>query len=369
LGVDTCKPLGSVSVNPMPLNELALSEFEALGLLSVKLRVVGLFTKMVDAPKFLLIFGGPVTFRSAVLLAAPLPLSVDETGPVVFARSPALVPFTFTPTVQLLFAARIACLSEITPVPAVAVTAPLLQVSVTPGVAATTMPAGRLSVKDTLLSVTVLLAGLVTVNVTVEVPLSAMLFTPNALEMVGGFSAVRIAVLLAVPVPPFVELIAPVILLNEPAAVGVTFATIVQLLFVLTLPPASVIVPDPATAVAVPPQLSTKPFGVATTKFVGSVSVKATPFSASGLAAGFVIVKVSAVFPFTAVPVGLNALLIVGGAITSSVTVLLVVPVPPSFEVIAPVVLLHAPAGPPVTVTLNVQEPPAGIVPPESVTD
>jgi len=47
-----------------------------------------------------------------------------------------------------------------------------------------------------------------------------------------------------------------------------------------------------------------------------------------------------------------NALLIEGGATTKSVAVLLVVPVPPSVELMAPVVLLLVPAVVPVTLTV-----------------
>src|SRR5215510_3411900 len=50
-----------------------------------------------------------------------------------------------------------------------------------------------------------------------------------------------------------------------------------------------------------------------------------------------------------------NALLIVGGASTVTVAVLLVAPVPLSVDVMAPVVLFLTPAVAPVTGTLNVQ--------------
>ena len=100
-----------------------------------------------------------------------------------------------------------------------------------------------------------------------------------------------------------------------PDAVPVTFTTTVQ--FVLTmLPPLSVMLLDPATAVAVPPQVFDSPFGVETTRPAGSVSVKATPVSATVFADGLVMVKVSVDVPFTAIVVGLNALAIDGGATT-----------------------------------------------------
>src|SRR5215470_1613929 len=75
--------------------------------------------------------------------------------------------------------------------------------------------------------------------------------------------------------------------------------------------------PDPAVAVKVPPlQLPMAPFGVATTRLVGRVSVKATPFSAKVFTTGFVMVKVSVETPPGAMTGGTNVLLIAGGATT-----------------------------------------------------
>src|SRR5579859_1824104 len=146
-----------------------------------------------------------------------------------------------------------------------------------------------------------------------------------------------------------------------PEAVPVTFTTTVQEVFTAILPPVRLMLVDPATAVAVPPQVLDSPFGVATTSPMGSVSVKATPASASVLAAGLVMVKVSVVVPFSGMVVGLKALAIEGGATTVSTAVLLVVPVPPSIEVTAPVVLLLLPAVVPATSTEKVQvDPTAG---------
>src|SRR5579859_363626 len=137
------------------------------------------------------------------------------------------------------------------------------------------------------------------------------------------------------------------------------------------LPPVRVMLVDPATAVAVPLQVLDNPFGVDTTNPVGKVSVKATPVSATVLVAGLVMVRVSVVVPFRGIDVGLKALAIDGGATTVRTAVLLVVPVPPSVEVIAPVVLLWLPAAVPVTSTEKVQvDPTAGDavrVPPERV--
>lgn len=129
-------------------------------------------------------------------------------------------------------------------------------------------------------------------------------------------------------------------------------------------PPLRLMLPEPAVAVAVPVQVPPRPLGVATTRPVGRVSVNATPASATVLAAGLVRVNVSVETPVDAIAVGLKTLAIVGGATTTIVAVLLVVPVPPSTEVIRPVVLFCVPAAMPCTFTEKVHEPLAGNVPP-----
>ncbi len=121
-------------------------------------------------------------------------------------------------------------------------------------------------------------------------------------------------------------------------------------------------IPVGAVVVSVPPQTVAVAF--ATVKPVGSVSVNATPVRATAFAAGFVMVKVSEVVAFSAMLVGLKALAMDGGA-TTLMLAEAVPPVPPSVEVTLPVVLFLVPAVVPVTFTLNVQVPPAAIVPPE----
>ena len=93
--------------------------------------------------------------------------------------------------------------------PAVAVAVPP-HVLLRFGVDATTNPAGRLSVKAIPFSVT-LVFGLVMLNVSDVVPFSGMLRAPNVLVMVGAEATVRLAVAVF-PVPPLVELTAPVVL-------------------------------------------------------------------------------------------------------------------------------------------------------------
>src|SRR5215471_683478 len=172
--------------------------------------------------------------------------------------------------------------------------------------------------------------------------------------MLGGFATVRLAVAMF-PVPPFVDETAPEVLVYCPDTPEVTFTTSVQELFTATLPPVRLMLVLPDVADAVPPQPLVKPFGVATTNPVGSVSLNATPLSATVFAAGLVIVNVNVLVPFNGMKVGLNALAIDGGATTVSVSVA-VFPVPPLVELTAPDVFVNAPAVPPVTFTTSVQE-------------
>src|SRR5438270_676872 len=176
-------------------------------------------------------------------------------------------------------------------------------------------------------------------------PFSGMLAAPKALRIVGGAATVRLAVLLVAPVPPFVELTAPVVLVTVPDCVPVTFTTIVQVAPGVAIdPPVRLIEVELAAAVTVPPQVLLTPGVEATWSPFVSVSLKATPFSAVVLLAVLVIVKVTVVVPFTAIAAAPNALEIVGGATTVKTAVLLVAPVPPSVELTAPVVLLLLPA-------------------------
>jgi hypothetical protein len=195
------------------------------------------------------------------------------------------------------------------------------------------------------------------VNVRLVVPFNGMLAAPNVLVMDGGEATISVAVLLVAPVPPLVELIAPVVLVTVPDCVPVTFTTIVQVAPGVAIdPPVRLMLVELAAAVTVPPQVLLTPGVEATCKPFVSVSLKAIPFSALVLNAGLVIVKVTVVVPFSEIEAAPNALLIVGGATTLRVAVLLVAPVPPSVELIAPVVLLASPATVPVTFTVNVQD-------------
>ena len=79
------------------------------------------------------------------------------------------------------------------------------------------------------------------VMVIVEVPPTGMpaALEPKALVIVGGATTVRVA-LAVPPVPPLVELTAPVVLFRLPAVVPVTLTTKVQLELTPSEPPVRV---------------------------------------------------------------------------------------------------------------------------------
>src|SRR5262249_7045912 len=159
------------------------------------------------------------------------------------------------------------------------------------------------SLKAIPVSADVFAAGLVMVNVTVVVLFNAILDAPNALLIVGGATTFSVAALLVVPVPPSVEVIAPVMLAASPAAVPFTFTLKVQDPVCATLPPDKLITPVPAVAVTVPLQVLMT-LGVDATTSVpvldGNVSLNATPVrSPRAVVFGLLIVNVSVDVPFS----------------------------------------------------------------------
>lgn len=110
----------------------------------------------------------------------------------------------------------------------------------------------------------------------------------------------------------------------------------VQLLATAIVAPVSEIVFPPVRA-RVPPQV--EDVLLTTDMPACNVSVNVTPVSGSVFAAGFVIVKARVEVPFSAIVVGVNDFAIDGGASTARF-VEAVKPVPPSTELIVPVVLL-----------------------------
>lgn len=102
-----------------------------------------------------------------------------------------VVGVTFTETVQVAFAATLPPDSVTEDAPADPVAVPP-QVLVRFGVAATTSPAGRLSVNAKPFKAVVWL-GLVIVNVRLVVPFSGTVAAPNAFTTLGGLTTVRLA--------------------------------------------------------------------------------------------------------------------------------------------------------------------------------
>jgi len=241
-------------------------------------------------------------------------------------------------------------LADVEPATAVGVPA---QVFVNPLGVATTSPPVKTSVKPTPLNEFDPF-GLLMVKVNEVDPLWGMLDAPKFLLITGGASTVRVAVLLTAPAPLCVEEIAPVVFNLAPVVVPFTFTLSVQLLLVATVTPLNEMLPEPATAVAVPAQVLASPFGVATTRPAGRASAKPTPVRATVLAPGFVMVKVNEVEPFSGIVDVPKALLIVGAAAALRFAEA-VLPVPPLVELIVPVVLTKLPATVAVTFTLSVQ--------------
>jgi hypothetical protein len=125
---------------------------------------------------------------------------------------PLVVPVTFAESVHEVFGANVLPESVNTPDPAVAAAAPVHVVVRALGVA-TTNPAGKLSVNAMPVSEIVFVAGLVIVNVKPVEAFSEMLVAPKAFTITGGVATLKFAVAV-LPVPPFVEEIAPVVFTN-----------------------------------------------------------------------------------------------------------------------------------------------------------
>ncbi len=179
--------------------------------------------------------------------------------------------------------------------PGTAVTEPL-QVLETPLGEATCKPLGRLSITVIVVSAPGLAAGLVITQVMVVVPPKAIKLEAKLLTICGAVNTFNVAVLEVVPVPPSVEVIAPVVLLLAPAVVPLTLTLIVQGVPTVTaaLETLSVVAPVVKLEVLVlPPQLLTTTPGVLSTcSPLGSASLKPTPVSVP-LALGLVMVKVN----------------------------------------------------------------------------
>jgi len=145
-----------------------------------------------------------------------------------------------------------------------------------------------------------------------------MLAVAKDFEIVGGPTTVSIAVLLVVPVPLSVALIAPVVLAFAPAVVPLTLTLTVQVPLAASEPPLKLSVVSPAAGEKVPLQVLLTPGGFATSNPDGRLSVKPIPARPVD-AFGFVIVKVNVVVPLSGMLDAPNALLMVGGSTWASV--------------------------------------------------
>jgi len=286
---------------------------------------------------------------------------------VVLESAPVVVPITFTANVHELFTGIVPPASDRLPEAATAVTVPAPHVPASPFGVAINSPAGSVSVKATPVSETVFATGFVIVKLRAVEPFNGMLAAVNAFVIVGAAAMLRFAVAVF-PAPPLVAVTGAVVFVKLPTAVPVTLMEKVQEAFAASVAPEREAVAEAATAVIVPPpQVPVSPFGVATTNPGGKVSVKATPVSAAEFETGLVIVKLSEVEPFSGMLVTPNDFAIEGGASTKRLAEA-VVPVPPSADATAPVVLFLVPAAVPVTFTEKLQAALAASAAPDRLT-
>ena len=150
-GLAMTRPDGSVSENATPVSAAGFVP----GLVMVKVRLVvsvGVTPNSTiwGAPNAFVMVGGPNTFSVAVeVLPSPAPASVTVTE---LTWAPGAMPVTFKLTVQEPAAAKVIALADTVPLPAVAVIGPLAQVVANAFGVATTNPAGKESVNETLAS-------------------------------------------------------------------------------------------------------------------------------------------------------------------------------------------------------------------------
>ena len=202
LGVATTRPAGSASLNAMPVNPTV-----TFGLVTVKVRVVEPLRGIVAAPKALPIVGGANTVIDAFEVL-PVPASVDVIVTLLF-FTPAVVPVTLSETTQEAFGASVAPESESEPAPGTAVAVPE-QVLVRFDGVATTKPAGKLSVNASPVSAAVFDDGFAMVNERLVDPFKGIVAAPNALTIAGRAATLKLAVAV-LPVPPLVDVTAPVV--------------------------------------------------------------------------------------------------------------------------------------------------------------
>jgi hypothetical protein len=245
-----------------------------------------------------------------------------------------------------------------------------VQVLVRPFGEATNNPDGKVSLKLTALN-EVLAFGLAIVKFNGKVTFGEMPASPKDVLSEGGNTTATVANAVP-PVPPSIEVTAPVVLFCTPVVVAVTLTLNVQDELVDRPAPERLILAPRGLAVIVPPlHEPLNPLGEETTSPAGSVSVKPMPLKEAA-AFGFTMTKVRLVLPFSAIDATPNDLVMSGGAtLAGGPTVRLavaVLPLPALVDVTAPVVLVRLPVDVPCTFTLNVHEPLAAMLAPLKAT-
>jgi len=104
--------------------------------------------------------------------------------------------------------------------------------------------------------------------VTLSVPATRLVEGSDVFEMdLDGEALNTVSVADEVlPLPPLVDVTVPVVLAYDPAVAATTATVMVQLPFAAIVPPLRLILPPPAAAVSVPPQVFVVARGVALTK-------------------------------------------------------------------------------------------------------
>jgi hypothetical protein len=355
----------SVSAKAAPVSAVVA----LLLLFSVKVTVEVPPEVIAEGAKALSIVGSASTVRLAVLLTAPVPVvCVLVTPLLVFGLTPAVLLVTTTVTVQLPAEGMVNPVKLKAVFPAVN-ELPEAPVQV-PAAAAVAEMLMLLSVSVNAAPVSAVAAfELLKVKVRVEVPPVVIVARLNAWAMVGNASTVKLAVLLAVPVPVVSLLVKPLLVLGlTPIVLLVTTTVTVQ------VPTTGIVIPVklkavfpavnelPEAPVQVPPAAP-----VAKMLIFVSVSVNAAPVSAVKALALF-SVKVTVEVPPDVIVKGANALAMVGLANTVRLAVLLTAPAPTVWLVVTPLVVFTlTPSVLLVTTTVTVQLPAAGIVNPVKV--
>jgi hypothetical protein len=331
---------------------------------------------MVAGEKLLVIWGAMDMTSRLAMADSPEPPLEDVTLPVVLTLEPELVALTSTFTVQMLFA-RIKPFENVIEVaPEVGAKVGVPQaVALALGTVATSRPVGRESLNATPASRESEL-GLPRVIVSVLVWFVLIETGENALLMEGGLTAAdeyRTVIFAAavLPLPPLVEVTAPLVLVLIPSIVEVRFTLTVQDPPTEIVPLLKVRVDAPAVGekVGEPQPADTTGVGVsATGSPAGRGSLKDTPVRATVFTTGLEIVKVRVVISSKDISSGEKLLLIIGEAMTVSVAEA-ALPVAPLDAVTGSLVFVLTPPVVGVTFTLTTQVPLAATVPPEKVNE